>query len=477
MADMNPSSNPSSKSSIPTITSGIGRREPLRRRRPRMRSSASITNRPAISSTNCWRTCDSGHRVTATVFIECRAMYRADGPEELRPGRRDRIRQRRRGDERIGRLRRHAVCAGIVGHVDLLLGERAAEVMEAHLARAPDRFRGIRQRASWDADPACWAAQLPPAGPVGGRRVPRGICASVPLGLSFEAWVLEPQLPEVRRWRRPFPIRPSCWTTSARRWGSRAMPGRREERFDIWRRNIRALAAARTSASSSAASACLSAVSTFPSAAPPRTNWRRCGGPISRPASRPSAPSAACSRAISRSTATGAAIRVLWNAFKRLAAGASAAEKAALFHGAARRFYRLQDSGALADVLRLSGLCAAWAPVLSDCTIFGIVLGAATLWPLILVGEVTFFTTSPLLCPPLEIPLDLVAVMQFLRHRSSPRFRGKPVGRSSVPSAEHVASPGRRKCSRENASSSATASPARDRGRRPARRRRAAAFG
>jgi predicted TIM-barrel fold metal-dependent hydrolase len=32
---------------------------------------------------------------------------------------------------------------------------------------------------------------------------------------------------------------------------------------------------------------------------------------------------------------------VLWNAFKRLAAGASAAEKADLFAGAARRFYRL----------------------------------------------------------------------------------------------------------------------------------------
>jgi len=32
---------------------------------------------------------------------------------------------------------------------------------------------------------------------------------------------------------------------------------------------------------------------------------------------------------------------VLWNAFKRIAAGASAAEKAALFHGTAARVYRL----------------------------------------------------------------------------------------------------------------------------------------
>ena len=34
---------------------------------------------------------------------------------------------------------------------------------------------------------------------------------------------------------------------------------------------------------------------------------------------------------------------VVWNAFKRLAAGCSDAEKAALFHGTAARFYRLGD--------------------------------------------------------------------------------------------------------------------------------------
>ena len=33
--------------------------------------------------------------------------------------------------------------------------------------------------------------------------------------------------------------------------------------------------------------------------------------------------------------------RVYWNAFKRLASGASAREKASLFHDTAARFYRL----------------------------------------------------------------------------------------------------------------------------------------
>jgi predicted TIM-barrel fold metal-dependent hydrolase len=35
---------------------------------------------------------------------------------------------------------------------------------------------------------------------------------------------------------------------------------------------------------------------------------------------------------------------VLWNAFKKLAAGSSESEKAALFHDTATRVYRLDDT-------------------------------------------------------------------------------------------------------------------------------------
>jgi hypothetical protein len=42
----------------------------------------------------------SGHSITQSVFVECGSMYRADGPVEMKPGRRNRIRQRDVGDER-----------------------------------------------------------------------------------------------------------------------------------------------------------------------------------------------------------------------------------------------------------------------------------------------------------------------------------------------------------------------------------------
>ncbi|MFK5108818.1 hypothetical protein ACI394_30325, partial [Klebsiella pneumoniae] len=52
-------------------------------------------------------------------------------------------------------------CAGIVGHADLMLGDRAAGVLEAQAAITP-RFKGIRHSASADADPKV-------LGPLAGR--------------------------------------------------------------------------------------------------------------------------------------------------------------------------------------------------------------------------------------------------------------------------------------------------------------------
>ncbi len=61
-----------------------------------------------------------------------------------------------------------------------------------------------------------------------------------------------------------------------------------------------------------------------------------CGGPIRIDA---------CSRVIFPVDKGMCSYPVVWNAFKRLAAGCSADEKAALFHGTAARFYRLTLPG------------------------------------------------------------------------------------------------------------------------------------
>ena len=86
---------------------------------------------------------NSGHNIVATVFVQCRSMHRADGPDNSGRGR-NRIRQRRSGDDASGGYGSAKICAGIVGHVDLRTGGHARDVLEAHIRAGGGRFRGIR---------------------------------------------------------------------------------------------------------------------------------------------------------------------------------------------------------------------------------------------------------------------------------------------------------------------------------------------
>ena len=77
-------------------------------------------------------------------------MYRADGPEELRPVGETEFVNGIAAMSASGRYGATRVAAGIVGFADLTLGERVGAVLDAHLAASP-RFRGIRHAAGWDA--------------------------------------------------------------------------------------------------------------------------------------------------------------------------------------------------------------------------------------------------------------------------------------------------------------------------------------
>src|SRR5260370_32907 len=97
---------------------------------------------------------NSGHTIASTVFIECGAMYKADGPEALRPvGETEFVNgvAAMSASELCGPTR---VAAGIVGTVDLRLGAGAPALPHAHIAAGPGRFRGPRPPAAGDADPA-----------------------------------------------------------------------------------------------------------------------------------------------------------------------------------------------------------------------------------------------------------------------------------------------------------------------------------
>jgi predicted TIM-barrel fold metal-dependent hydrolase len=286
----------------------------------------------------------SGNNVIGTVYMECGAMYRADGPEALRcVGETEFVNgvAAMSASGLYGNLR---ACAGIVGHVDFRY-EGVEDVLRSHIAAGHGRFRGIRQSCSWDADPGV-------LGPLHGR-VPEGLYRDAGfregfkclarLGLSFDAWLLEPQLPDLIDLARAFPDTVIVLDHVGTPLGIAAYAGRREERFEVWRENIRALGK------------CANVHVKLGGLPMPFAGWRkRMAEPLPtsetlaaqwKPYIETCIETFGPERGMFESNFPvdrfGADYAALWNAFKRLAAGYSAAEKTALFSGTAKKVYRL----------------------------------------------------------------------------------------------------------------------------------------
>jgi L-fuconolactonase len=288
----------------------------------------------------------AGHNVVATVYMECGAMYRADGPEHLRCVGETEFVNGIAAMTASGIYGPVRACAGIVGHVDFRLGPDAVEdALRSHIAAGHGRFRGIRQSCSWDAD----AGVL---GPLAGR-VPEGLyrdpkfregfAVLARLGLTFDAWLLEPQLPDLIDLARAFPETTIVLDHVGTPLGIAAYAGRRDERFGTWRDNILALAK------------CPNVVVKLGGLPMPFAGWRkRMAEPLPtsdvlaaqwKPYIETCIAAFGPKRAMFESNFPvdrfGADYVALWNAFKRLAAGLSADEKTALFSGTASRVYRI----------------------------------------------------------------------------------------------------------------------------------------
>ena len=83
----------------------------------------------------------SGHDIVQTVFVECGAGYRSDGPAHLRPvGETEWVADAARASAGGVGLE----IAGIVAFADLSAGGSLPEVLDAHEAAGDGRFRGIR---------------------------------------------------------------------------------------------------------------------------------------------------------------------------------------------------------------------------------------------------------------------------------------------------------------------------------------------
>lgn len=287
----------------------------------------------------------SGHNVIGTVYVQCGAFYRADGPEAMKPvGETEFV----NGVAAMGASGTYGpmrACAGIVGHADLGLADDVADVLDAHIAAGGGRFRRIRHMMAHDDDiavlgPLAHAAPHLCAAP----EVHAALKHFASRNLSLDIWVVEPQLPEVVGLADAFPDVPMVIDHVGTPVGLGRYAGKRDDRFTGWKASMAKLAE-RSNVHMKLGGLAMP----FPGFASM--------GPDIRPSSQALADAwrpyidtcielFGANRCMFESNFPvdrwGADYPTLWNAFKHITSGASADEKAQLYAGTAARFYRLE---------------------------------------------------------------------------------------------------------------------------------------
>ncbi|KND59133.1 L-fuconolactone hydrolase [Candidatus Burkholderia verschuerenii] len=292
-----------------------------------------------------------GHRIVSTVYVQCRSMMRASGPNAMKPVGEVEFANGVAAMFASGAYGPARCCEAIVGGADFSLGAELDAVLESMLQVSGGRLRGIRNPLAWHDHPDVTSSPVtPPRDRMHDPAFRHGVRTLARFGLSLDAWVYHTQLdalyelakasPDVivviDHFGGPLGVGPYAGNT-----------GKRVEIVAHWRQGLARLASLPNTRMKLGGAGLT--VFGFDFAArdlPPSSEaladaWRpyfdicielfgvnRCMFESNFPVDKGMF-----------------SYGVLWNAFKRLASGLSADEKSALFSGTAASTYRLEISG------------------------------------------------------------------------------------------------------------------------------------
>jgi L-fuconolactonase len=284
----------------------------------------------------------AGHKIVETVFIECHAAYRTDGPAELRSlGETEFV-----AASAVDLAERHpdaAPISGIVANVDLTI-DGLDDVLDAHREAAGDRLRGVRDALARAREPEVYMiAGAAAEGKFEDSAFRSGVARLGERGLSYDSWHYHYQNQEFLDLARAVP----GTTMILDHFGSPVAigsdAGRHDEIFEIWSNDIAAIAGCPNTVAKLGGLAMPDNGFGFHEAEAPPTSddllveqrrWyehaiecfgpERCMFESNFPVDRFSL-----------------SYGVYWNAMKKLASQFTESEQAALFAGTARRVYSL----------------------------------------------------------------------------------------------------------------------------------------
>ena len=286
-----------------------------------------------------------GHNIVSTVFLECQAMYRKSGPPAMAPVGEVEFVNGIAAMSASGIYGPCRVAEAIIGHANLTLGAAVRDVLEAELAVGGGRFRGIRYGVAWDGDPAIgkFASRVVPQHLVLDATFRDGFAQLAKLGLSFESWQYHPQLPDAIELARAFPDTTIILNHVGGVLGVGSYRGHRQEVLTGWKKDILELAKCPNVNVKLGGAGMTSFGFDFHERDLPPTSeelaaaWRQ----YIEPCIEAFGPNRCMFESNFPPDKQSGGYTELWNAFKRITAGASADEKKALYSGTAARVYRL----------------------------------------------------------------------------------------------------------------------------------------
>ncbi len=283
----------------------------------------------------------TGHNIVGTIYAECHSMYRQSGPEEWRSLGETEFVTGCAAMADSGVFGDIGFCKGFIGNVDLSLEHATREIFERHVDISGGRFKGIRFTTAWDASERI-QSQVPRPQMLREASVRNGAEVMAEMGLTLDLWVYHPQLSEIAELADALPD----LTIVVNHTGVPILGGpyrdRREAVFAEWETGVRSVASRPNTYMKLGALPIRSSGDGIDRSVPPTseettTAWRpwvdvcidafgveRCFFESNFPVQK-----------------LFASYHVTWNAFKRLAQGASADEKRWLFHDAALAAYRV----------------------------------------------------------------------------------------------------------------------------------------
>ena len=286
---------------------------------------------------------ETGHNIVATVFVQASYGYRASGPQEMRC-----IGETEKVIEFVQQAKQRGIrqdlCAGMVGFVDLMTGDKVAAVIEAHMAVAGSRFKGVRHSISRDNHfPDGIVLKPAPKGLLANQKYREGLLRLTDYDLCYDAMLYHQQIPELTALAQAMPELPIILDHFGCILGVGHYRGREKETFAIWRKDMRDLAdCPNVSVKIGGMGMIICGPRYHENEAPPGSlelaeAWRpyietcieffgveRCMFESNFPVDKAMF-----------------SYPVLWNAYKRSVAGLSSQDKMALFHDTAKRVYRL----------------------------------------------------------------------------------------------------------------------------------------